>query len=291
MSDLSASQNSASGVVRMSDRTVGAGQLPGQMILISHAACGDSCGSGCAPESCAPNGCTPNCGAPGGCVTESCGACCTHAYGRQQICAEGCCQVGGCVTGNACGCNSGYGCNSGHGCDNGACCYGSGYNSRMNSLFAGSACSGTGSKCRDFWRGQSLSFQAKNARLADHLFGWMIPSGCCGQGCPPAGKYRITYADQPGYSDQRDGQMYAAQGYGMPMTVPLAPNVHQQYNYGWGIPSSRLTPISNYNPNTSAQPLYHQTWHSDLPTSSPGHVHSLEESVRRTKQFLSPAHF
>jgi hypothetical protein len=43
-----------------------------------------------------------------------------------------------------------------------------------------------------------------NARLADKLFGWMIPSGCGGQGCPPIGKYHMTYADQPRlYQPQR----------------------------------------------------------------------------------------
>jgi hypothetical protein len=105
-----------------------------------------------------------------------------------------------------------------------------------------------------------MSFRNKNARLANHLFGWMIPSGCCGQGCPPAGKYQVTYADQPDYIDSRDTQMYGAQGYGMPMTVPLAPNVNQAYNYSSGIPASRITQIGNYNPQTSPQPLYHQTW-------------------------------
>lgn len=105
-----------------------------------------------------------------------------------------------------------------------------------------------------------MSFRNKNARLADHLFGWMIPSGCCGQGCPPVGKYQVTYANQPDYIDPRDTQVYAAQGYGMPMAVPLAPNVTHTYNYSSGLPSSRVTHIGNYNPNTSVQPLYHQTW-------------------------------
>ena len=105
-----------------------------------------------------------------------------------------------------------------------------------------------------------MSFQARNSRLADKLFGWLIPSGGNGQGAPPIGKYQVTYADQPDYADPRDGQIYAAQGYGMPMTVPLPPNVHQQYNYSWGIPASRITPISTYNPQTSPQPLYHQSW-------------------------------
>ncbi|MDB5389062.1 MAG: hypothetical protein JWM11_4708 [Planctomycetaceae bacterium] len=51
-------------------------------------------------------------------------------------------------------------------------------------------------------------------------------------------------AVNPGYANPADlGPAYAAQGFGGPVTVPLAPNVRSQYNYGWGIPSSRLTPI------------------------------------------------
>ena len=105
-----------------------------------------------------------------------------------------------------------------------------------------------------------MSFHNKNARLADKLFGWMIPSGCCGQGCPPIGKYHMTYADQPDYADPRDSQIYAAQGYGMPITVPLAPIVNHTYNYSAGIPSSRITHIGNYDPQSSPQRLPHQTW-------------------------------
>lgn len=140
------------------------------------------------------------------------------------------------------------------------CGYVDGYRQRMNCLFAGSACSGTGNPCHDFYRGQALSFAAKNARLADHLFGWMVPSGCCGKGCPPVGCYEMTYADQPEYIDSRDTQLYAAQGYNMPVTVPLAPNVRHAYNYSSGMPASRITKISNYNPQTSARRMPHQSW-------------------------------
>lgn len=52
-------------------------------------------------------------------------------------------------------------------------------------------------------------------------------------------------AVNPGYAHPSDMQgPYAAQGYGGPVTVPLAPNVRSSYNYGWGIPSSRITPIT-----------------------------------------------
>jgi hypothetical protein len=60
---------------------------------------------------------------------------------------------------------------------------------------------------------------------------------------PLAGHYHIVYPVNPGYFDSRDGQVYAAPGYGGPVSVPLAPVVNHTYNYGWGIPSSRLTPV------------------------------------------------
>lgn len=64
--------------------------------------------------------------------------------------------------------------------------------------------------------------------------------------------YCYTYAYNPWYTDCRDGRVYAAYGWGAPMSVPLAPTVTNQHNYGWGIPSSRLTPISRVAPNPMA---------------------------------------
>ena len=179
------------------------------------------------------------------------------------MCCNGC--NGNVCNGNVCyapmDCNSVF--SSGYDrerCRNGRCNGNGGYCQNDTTICAHSMDSGTGSGCRDYWHGQSMSFRNKNARLADHLFGWMIPSGCCGSGCPPCGKYHITYADQPDYINPNDTQLYAAQGYGMPITVPLAPNVNYSYNYSAGLPSSRLTQIGNYNPQTSPQPRYHQTW-------------------------------
>ena len=75
-------------------------------------------------------------------------------------------------------------------------------------------------------------------------YGYFWPTGGAGYGIPWAGGYWVTYPTNPGYFDHRDGQVYSAQGYGAPMAVPLAPNVDHTYNYGWGLPSSRLTPVS-----------------------------------------------
>ena len=76
-------------------------------------------------------------------------------------------------------------------------------------------------------------------------FGYFIPTGSCGQGTPPFGHYSMVYPVNPQHFDGRDGQVYAAQGYAGPVAVPIAPIVHHTYNYGWGMPSSRLTPISH----------------------------------------------
>ena len=84
--------------------------------------------------------------------------------------------------------------------------------------------------------------------LCDYLkckFGYFIPSGGGGKGVPWVGHYARVYPQNPYYSDSRDGQTYAAQGYGVPMAVPLAPVVGHAYDYSWGVPSSRLTPISH----------------------------------------------
>jgi len=76
-------------------------------------------------------------------------------------------------------------------------------------------------------------------------FGYFIPTGGGGRGVPWTGHYARVYPVNPHYSDPRDGQAYAAQGYGIPVSVPLAPVVGHTYDYSWGIPSSRLTPVSH----------------------------------------------
>jgi hypothetical protein len=60
-----------------------------------------------------------------------------------------------------------------------------------------------------------------------------------------AGIQTDIIAVNPGYAHPSDlNQGYAAQGYGGPVSVPQAPNVRSNFNYGWGLPSSRLTPTS-----------------------------------------------
>lgn len=62
----------------------------------------------------------------------------------------------------------------------------------------------------------------------------------------------------PCYCDPRDLQVYSAQGFNVPVTVPLAPMV-QSYNYGWGIPSSRLSHVGGY-----------ASWNPDRPFTQSG---------------------
>ncbi|MCA9055993.1 MAG: hypothetical protein KDA75_19305 [Planctomycetaceae bacterium] len=67
----------------------------------------------------------------------------------------------------------------------------------------------------------------------------------CNKGVPPCGHYSIVYPVDPWYGDARDAGVYGAEGYGGPMSVPLAPVIRHTFNYGWGVPSSRLTPVSH----------------------------------------------
>ena len=128
---------------------------------------------------------------------------------------------------------------------------------------------GSQGQCPTGWSGNSMGAECRRCRghqwgnhfgcqhgychddsgqaMCDYLrckFGYFIPSGAGGAGVPWVGKYSRVYPQDPYYFDQRDGQTWAAQGYGSPIAVPLAPVVGHTYNYGWGIPSSRLTPVS-----------------------------------------------
>jgi hypothetical protein len=269
------------GVVRMSDRGAKTDNASGDGVVRmggiqqvgffrKDSSCGTPgypCGDGCVTPSCPQNCCAPG--------WQTCDPCysgcntCNSGYNNDSCytpidcnhCFAGCDASGmpscWCSDCNCSPCQ----CHGGRGRGRGGKCRGGYGGCEDVTLFAHSVDSGTGSACRDWWHGQSMSFRNKNARLADRLFGWMIPSGCCGQGCPPIGKYHMTYADQPGYVDSRDGQIYATQGYGMPMSVPLAPNVNHTYNYSASMPASRITQIGTYNPSVyQPQRMGCQSW-------------------------------
>lgn len=72
---------------------------------------------------------------------------------------------------------------------------------------------------------------------------WYYLRKACG-----IGHYNIAYPVEPGYRHPRDGHVFAAQGYGIPMATPIAPMVTHEYNYSDGPQGSRLTPISRYVP-------------------------------------------
>lgn len=76
-------------------------------------------------------------------------------------------------------------------------------------------------------------------------FGYLQPYGV-----ETHGHYSAAYPVNPWHFDERDGKVYAAEGWGKPMAVPIAPNVEHTYNYGWGVPSSRLTPLSHMPPDS-----------------------------------------
>lgn len=139
----------------------------------------------------------------------------------------------------------------GPGCENGMC-YSRAYQRRLDRLCRQQMRASEGG----FWTRNSRAYQARNSRVSQNLFGWMVPAGNGGQGSPPVGHYDMVYAENANYADPRDGGIYGAQGYGVHMTVPVAPNVLHQYNYGWGLPSSRITPISNVAPYTLPRPLH-----------------------------------
>ena len=274
MSDRSNTPSSTDGVVQMRGQQAGPNVRP-----VGHrqAGCGATCGEATNSDPCcaarqvgcgycpqqvcnacgagACNGCDTGCNAGRNCNSGSCYVAtdCNTVFGSCDSNGMPACWCQNCQS-SPCQCRDRYGLgrrngrNGATGCDDGI------------TVFPHSVDSGTGSAYRDLYRGHAMSFHNKNARLADKLFGWMIPSGCCGQGCPPVGKYHMTYANQPDYVNPNDTQIYAAPGYGMPITVPLAPNVNHTYNYSAGIPASRITTIGNYNPQTSPQRLPHQTW-------------------------------
>ena len=100
----------------------------------------------------------------------------------------------------------------------------------------------------DIWSVQSQTFLARNRQQSEAWSTWVFyrlglytPAS---MHTAPIGSYRMVYPVDPRYVDPRDSKVYGAQGAGIPIVVPLAPNVGSTYNYGSGLPASRLTPIS-----------------------------------------------
>jgi hypothetical protein len=228
-------------------------------------ACGPQ-GAACAQRSadtivCTPRGVTAGCGPVGTfrvsdvCNTGLCGPAAGYSVG-------GACSVSGCNTG-ACSMN-GMPCMGPAGsCLSPEACMGRPYTigDLKRSMF--------GAKCRskeilgmngcdscsplhNWWCGQQYKSKCRRAYrnhvLAAHFhnkFNYFVPSGSCGEGAPLFGHYKRVYATEPHYSHPSDSQVYSSPTTGHPTAVPLAPTVRHQYNYSWGSPSSRLTPISN----------------------------------------------
>ncbi|MBS0265981.1 MAG: hypothetical protein JSS02_28880 [Planctomycetes bacterium] len=77
-----------------------------------------------------------------------------------------------------------------------------------------------------------MSATVSAVQAGDGSWGWRGGSGS-------------LYTQQSYYYDVRDTRVYSAQKYNTPVTVPVAPMV-RGYNYGWGLPSGRLSPIGGY---------------------------------------------
>ena len=211
---------------------------------------------------CSPDGTAAGSGAEGRCRVRD--VCNNGLYGPTTGCrAGGACAANG-------GCNAVGGCLSGMPCMGAAgnclspeVCMGRPYTlgDLKRSLF-GAKCHGkeilgmdghlAGSPLHNWWCEQQYKSQCRRAYrnhvLAAHVhnkFNYFTPSGSCGEGAPLWGHYKRVYATEPDYSHPSDSQVYASPITGHPTVVPLAPNVRHQYNYSWGSPSSRLTPISN----------------------------------------------
>lgn len=114
------------------------------------------------------------------------------------------------------------------------------------------SCRYCGRRCQNWCCCDCEQFFARNRHNSEiihaHTKGklaYFIPMGNGGEGVPNVGWYHHVYAADPGYFDPRDGGVYAAQGYGVPISVPLPPTVRHTMNYSAGMPASRLTPISN----------------------------------------------
>ena len=225
----------------------------------------------CGPAGCRPVGCPTGGCSHGSCQSCQTGACSTGAV-PGMIC--GGCRGNGCTACNGCGVVGGClpGCQSHAG---GPCTCGM-LNALCNNPFACGRPYTIGDlrcdlhhwKCNvkldllgqpaaggavdSWWANEVLKYRCRrryrNAVLTAHIqnkLNYFVPSGGDGTGAPLFGSYSRVYALQPGYADPRDAQVFASPHTGVPTVIPVAPNVRHQYNYSWGIPSSRITPLYN----------------------------------------------
>lgn len=93
---------------------------------------------------------------------------------------------------------------------------------------------------RHQWRCDGPAFRANLGHRVRCSMAWLRPLTYW-----DLGAQTDIIALNPGYAHPNDlNEGYAAQGYGGPVAVPQAPNIRSNYNYSWGLPSSRLTPTS-----------------------------------------------
>ena len=246
---------SEEGVVSLSDRTARVTKTADAAVTPAGLLAGCHAEPGCEAPCDAPAVC-PSCDGGCGVATACDGGCCDGA------CGNACCEGGACGNGS---CGSGS-CLGGFG----LCCPACG--SRCGPLGVCRTCGVAGVPCRTMRGGRGL--------VLPGLPGACLPGAPClpglgllGRGIPYwtpdggpeacylasllgiganacngrhglLGTYNHVYAVNPGYSDRREGQVWAAAGTGVPTAVPLAPNVRHTMEYGWGLPSSRLVPIS-----------------------------------------------
>lgn len=214
---LVAQENDTAGVVRISNHG-----LSSQLVQVSVTSCG--------PSGCGPNGMGAgnplNSGVPG-MPCDICGRRCQQPTGNSAGQVDG--YGNGVYAGN--GSNGAFAANGAYG-GNGSFGHG-----RFGHGRFGHAYDATYDGCPNP-NGQALS------NYLHCKFGYFTPSGGGGQGLPWFGHYSRVYPVTPYYSDSRDGQAWSAQGYHAPISVPLAPVVAYTYEYGWGVPSSRIVPVS-----------------------------------------------
>ena len=174
--------------------------------------------------------CGPSCDAPS-CATPGCDGCSSCGSSR--------------YTSNRCTLQSHGKCRGN--CSNGCCPH----------------CGHPHSKIGNYLCAQSQQMKdrlaCEKAQLCSYLkckFGYFIPAANCGTGVGLCTKYGMVYSLDPSYADPRDEARYAAPWYNMHVNVPLAPNVRHAYNYSWGVPSSRLTPVRHGSVVAPPQPAY-----------------------------------